>query len=109
HISPETCSQLFKILDFFETEKSSGGQWYERFRSMMRRRVLINYAPGDVVIIDRSMQNGDLPQYLQEGARITIKETDNTASTVTITHNGKTHTVPFTEASAVYAKPAPKP
>lgn len=104
HISPETCSQLSKILDFLTTEKNKGEQWYERFNTVMKRRMLINFAPDDVVTVIQSPHESKLPSYLQKDSRITILSTDNDKAVMHVSHNDEQHTVTFQEASAVFAK-----
>lgn len=105
HISPETCTQLLKIMDFFQDESAKGEKWHARFQNIMQQRILINYAPGDRLVIDHLTHQTKRPHYLQKGALITIVSTDNESSTMEIRHNGEQYTIPFSEASAVYAKP----
>jgi DtxR family Mn-dependent transcriptional regulator len=103
HMSPDTCTQLFKILDFFTNAEKENQEWYSKYRDVMRQRLLINFTTGDEVTIIETLDDTNLPGDLKVGSNIQIIEIDNTNSMLIIENNSINYTFTFNQASAVYA------
>ncbi|MDA3900475.1 MAG: metal-dependent transcriptional regulator [Spirochaetes bacterium] len=101
YLSPESCSQIYKLMKFFNRESEDKADWTEHLNIIMKRRTLINYSIGDMLrIIDHgSVDNSVCPL----GACCTIHDVNNENSVITIDCNNRFVDIPFEQASTVYA------
>lgn len=66
HLTPEACRQIYRFLEFHESERKSGESWTTRLKEILEQRQLSDLDEGDIAEIVRLEGKGPLKKRLQE-------------------------------------------
>ncbi|MBN2435396.1 MAG: metal-dependent transcriptional regulator [Spirochaetes bacterium] len=101
YLSAESCSQIYKLMQFYKNESAASSEWTIKLNSIMNCRTLINYTVGDKLrIIDQGEVNDSI---CPVGALCTIVDINNDCSVLSLSCNGKNMDIPFEAACTIYA------
>lgn len=102
YLSPETCTQISKLMQYYTLEKEEKKAWVNDFDSIMERRSLLNFPAGSRLrIIENSSK--EYKKVLPKGTLVEIISIDNINNQVELKTEKDDYILHFDLAGDVYA------